>query len=341
MARRLRRGALTFAVAAVLLAALGLPLASPIARAADAGAALGYARTLGPHAATVPFTVNATDAPAFTPSTLTGAQAGDNVSVWVHNLGALPHTFTVVPVPNYAFPSSISPAALNAWFAANGSLANLSLAPGGSGWANFTLPASSAGASFEFLSVVPYQFQAGMSGTLQVAVGGPSAVLSVQSTTSFQFLPNILVANATSFPIALEVKVTNVGSLYHTFTLDPLPGVFLSPSNFTSFFQAHPPLVDLQVPAQDGAQVNGTFVIDHAGVYEFLCEAPGHFANGMNGTLWVGIAPPPAAAPLSTAIVSIGVLAGVAALLLAGTLLALAASYVGRFPRAPPGAGHP
>jgi uncharacterized cupredoxin-like copper-binding protein len=319
----------------------GLPLAGPIAAASHAGNAVEYARAAHPLAAPVNFTVNMTDTPAFAPSTLSGAASGEAVSVKLDNVGLFPHSFTVSRIPNYEIPAGFTPAELDAWFAANGSLANVSVAPGATGWANFTLPSNSSGLSFEFVSVVAYQFQAGMSGKLEVAAGAPSELLSVSALSSLAFSPNVLVANASGYPVTIEVEVTNVGTLSHTWTLSALPNVFPTPTNFSAFFQQHPPLANLAVPAVDGGVVNATFTIPAPGVYAFLCEIPGHFANGMNGTLWVGLLPPAPAAPLSTAVVQTGILAGAGALLLIGVVLTLGATFSGRFPRAPRGGSAP
>lgn len=336
---RARRAALALAVAAGLLFLAGWPLAAPIARAANEARHLEWGTELHPAATTATFLVNATDAPAFGPSALHGPAAGSNVSVKVHNIGVYPHSFTVAKVAGFLLDRNWSPSELNAWFNANGSLANVSVAPGATAWANFSLPASSVGEFFEFVSVVPYQFQAGMAGILSVAAGGPSVKLAEQATATFQFLPNVLIVNATKYPVVVEVDITDVGALQHTWTLSALPDVFVTPGNFSSYFTQHPPLANVQI-SNAGTTYNATFTLGGPGVYEYLCTIPGHFANGMNGTLWVGIQPPPPPAPLSTAIVEEGVLLGAGGLLGAAVLLAFASNYVGRFPPSRPAHGH-
>jgi uncharacterized cupredoxin-like copper-binding protein len=336
--RRLLRGGAGFAIAATALLLLGIPLVAPIAHAESAARSLEYGHPVHPAATRVNFTVNATDAPAFLPATLRGAQAGDNVSIRVQNLGSYPHTFTLSKVPNFLLNRNWTPGQLDAWFRANGSFANVSVNPGAVGWANFSVPVNATGASFEFASVVPYQFQAGMQGFLAISAGGPSVVLDLKATSQFQFLPGVLVANATKFPVVLEIKVSVVGQGSHTFTLSAIPGVFVTSSNYTAYFNQHAPLVNLQLP-QSGTIYNSTFLVPSAGAYEFICTVPGHFLAGMNGTLWVGVQPPSPPAMLSTALVQTGVLVGAGVLMIFAVMLAVASQYVGRFPRtvAPPG----
>ncbi|MCI4344420.1 MAG: hypothetical protein L3J87_02185, partial [Thermoplasmata archaeon] len=108
---------------------------------------------------TVNLTVNATDAPAFVPNGLS-APAGDRVAFHLVNQGAYNHTFTLSTNGSVILPRSLSPAALDRYFQKNGSWLNLSLPPGASRFANVTLPATAAGLAFEFVSLVPYQFQA-------------------------------------------------------------------------------------------------------------------------------------------------------------------------------------
>jgi uncharacterized cupredoxin-like copper-binding protein len=339
--RRGRRWSFAFGIGALLLLAAGLPLAAPIAHAAAAGRSVEYASV---HPALPPttarFFVNLTDTPAFSPATLSNVAVGENVSVHLNNTGAFNHTFTVSKLPNVAINRSISPDLLYRWFAQNGSLANVSLAPGHSAWANFSVPGNSTGGSYEIVSLVPYQFQAGMIGSLVVTGGHPAAVLSEEAVASpLSFLPNTLVVNATSFPLNVEVELTDVGALPHTWTLSAFPNLILNTGNFTSFFSSHAPLANIVV-ASAGQVANATFTVGGKGIYEYICQEPGHFAGGMYGFLYVGIPPPAVAAPLSSSIVQEGVLAGAAVLLAIAVVIALASNYLGRFPPPPPGAGH-
>jgi uncharacterized cupredoxin-like copper-binding protein len=283
-----------------------------------------------------------TDAPAFEPSGIS-AVAGGAVDVFLKNVGSYPHTFTVSTVANQTLNRSWTPTELSAFFHANGSRANVSVAPGTSVWSNFTVPPDSAGASFEFVSLVPYQFQAGMSGFLNVTGGSSAGAVRLTDQTAgagLAFVPGILQANATGYPVTIDIAVANLGSTAHTWTLVPQADVNLTPGNFSSYFQAHPAAANVNVPTTPGTVVWANFTVPKAGVYQFLCEIPGHFAAGMVGDLYVGIPAPAPAATLSDALVEPILLVGAGALIGVGVVLAAAASLVGRIPPAAPKSHH-
>ena len=290
----------------------------------------------------VNLSVNLTDAPSFSPSALT-AKAGTVVDLKLANTGAYNHTFTVANVSGFVFPTTFSPDQLSAWFVANGSLANVALSGGQSTSVNISIPAADDGDSFEVVSLIPYQFQAGMHGFLNISSGGasgPGVQVTESTNDQLRFLPDQLTVNATVFPVNVDVQVTNQGSTPHTFTLEAQSNNTLSPGNYTQYFTAHPPMADVSLNTA-GAVVWANFTVAKAGVYEYICRIPGHFSNGMFGWLYVGVTPAPAAAGPSTAIVQEGVLIGAGSLLGLGALFTLGASLTGRFPRAPrPPAGH-
>ena len=293
---------------------------------------VGQARPL---ASAVNVTMNLTDEPAFSPSIVT-VPAGSSVAIHLDNIGEYPHTFTLCARSDVVLSSSLTPAGVYDFFRANGSLANVSLAPGAQGWANLTFNASVAGpASFEFVSVVPYQFQSGMWGFLNLTSTGPGLELSENTTNAPGFVPDVLAAQPTHYPINLDVLVTNEGNLPHTFTVAPQTNVTLLPSNFTAYFVLHAPLVSANVPAGAGATIWANLTISGPGVYQYICEISGHFAAGMYGYLYVGVPPPASPTPPSTALVDTWVLGGSAALLGIGGVLAGVAAYTGRFPRRP------
>ena len=318
-------------MAGLLLTTIGLPFAAAFGTL-PAAPMVGEARPLE---STVNVTMNLTDQPAFSPSAVT-APAGSSVSIHLDNVGNFLHTFTLCAQPGVVLPSSLTPAGVYDFFRTNGSLANVTLAPGTQGWANLTFNASVAGpAAFEFVSVVPYQFQSGMRGFLNLTSTGPGLELSENTTNAPGFVPNVLAAAPTHYPINLDVLVTNEGNLPHTFTVAPQSNVSLLPSNFTAYFAQHPALVSASVPASAGGTIWGNFTIPGPGVYQYICEIPGHFAAGMYGYLYVGVPPPAQPSPPSTALVDAGVLGGSAALLGIGVVLAVVAAYSGRFPRRP------
>lgn len=284
---------------------------------------------------TVNLTVNLTDQPGFSPAFL-AVPAGSSVSIYLDNIGNYTHTFTLSARSDVVLSTSLSPAQLYGFFQSNGSLANVSLAPGAQGWANVTFNASASGpASFEFVSVVPYQFQAGMWGFLNLTSTGPGLVLSENTTNAPGFVPNVLSAVPAHYPSNLNVLVTNVGDLPHTFTVVPQSNVSLLPSNFTAYFTQHAPLVSSDVPPSPGGSSWANFTIVGPGIYQYICEIPGHFAAGMYGYLYVGVAPPAPPTPPSTGVVDAWVLGGTTALLGIGVVLAVVAAYSGRFPRHP------
>jgi uncharacterized cupredoxin-like copper-binding protein len=287
----------------------------------------------------VNFTLNATDAPAFQPNTLTGAHAGDAISVKIVNTGRFNHTFTLTKTPGIQLNTSWSPEQLEGWFRTNGSLANVSVGPGATAWANFSIPANATGGTFLFLSLVPYQYQSGMKGTLVVSAGAPTASLTEQATAGLQFVPSVLAVNATHYPITIEVAVTDVGALVHSWTLNPLANVTLTPGNFSSFFASHAPAANLLVSSA-GQTVNATFTLNGPGIYQYICTQPGHFQGGMAGSLYVGVAPPAPVQAVSTGIVQAGILAAAGALVVIAAVVAFASNYVGRVPP-PSGPRHP
>jgi uncharacterized cupredoxin-like copper-binding protein len=347
--RALRRGATASIVVGVMLLGVGLPLVTPLARAVAAGSEIGYPHyglapdVNGTSNSTVNVTMNVTDAPAFQPSAI-NVTVNQTVSLTIVNRGNYSHTFTLSSNGSYVLPTNITPENLSLYFQQHPPIVNVTLNASQTVHANFTMNGSTAGGRFEYVSVVPYQFQAGMYGFVSVAqlAKGPPMTFYTNATNDLHFVPAVLDAeNATSLPVKIVVDFGNVGSLSHTFTLSPIEGYNLSPSNFTTFFSTHHPLVDMPVPTSPGTYNTGSAVILKKGFYEFICTVPGHFASGMFGFLYVGVKPPvTVGAPLSTAIVSSGVLVAGAAVLGIGIVLAVIATYSGRIPRKPPSSEH-
>ncbi len=276
-------------------------------------------------------TVNLTDAGTFNPSALT-ASAGSTVTFLLHNTGAYTHSFTLSKVANLTLNRSWSPTQLYRFFASNAS-ENVSVAPGASTSVTLAIPATWAGGSFEFVSIVPYQFQAGMLGFLNVtgSGGGLSVTITDQTATSaLSFVPDAIAIDVTSFPLTVTVEVSNLGTIGHTWTLVAQPNVNLTPSGFTSYFQAHPPALNLAVPTSPGVTATANFTLTGKGTYEYICTVPGHFAANMFGFLYVDVPPPSPPAVPSTAIVAGWALAGAGAILGIAVALAAAAAYVGR-----------
>ena len=335
--RPLRRAAPWF-IAALLVATLGLPAAAGAFGHLPSVPLVGYAHPSGSaHNGTTNTTtllVNMTDTPRYSPQYLS-APSNSSVTFDLVNQGAIAHTFTLLDQPGVRLNSSWTPAEVDQYFAQNGSLVNLSVPAGGQANATVVFNASTAFDTFEFVSVVPYQFQAGMLGLLNLTSMAPGLQAYENTTDTYQFLPAVLVANTTHYPFNLDVLVTNTGNLGHTFTLAGQTNVTLTPATYTAYFAQHPPLVNVNVPSGAGSTVWANFTVAAPGVYQYICEVSGHFANGMSGLLYVGVAPPAQAAAPSTAVVEVWVLVGSGVLLGFGVLAAFIASYAGRFPSAP------
>jgi uncharacterized cupredoxin-like copper-binding protein len=324
------RRAVPWFLAAVLLASVGLPAAAGAFGRLPVAPQIGLAHPLN----VTSIEVNMTDTPRFAPAYVS-VPAGANTTFHLVNQGTYTHTFTLLAQPGVVLNTSWTPTQLDSYLAQNGSLANVSIAPNSQ--FNETVPfnKSTAFESFEFVSTVPYQFQAGMYGFVNVTSTQAGLQVSENTSDQLQFLPNALSATASHFPFNLDVLVTNMGAFAHTFTVAPQSNVTLSPANFTQYLQQHAPLVRANVPTGAGATVWANFTVSAPGVYEYICEIPGHFASGMSGFLYVDVPLPPPVAPLSTAIIQGWVLAGSAVLLGIGVLLATVSAYVGQFPKGP------
>lgn len=344
--RTLRRAAIATLVTSVVLLAAVLPLVAPVARAIQEGQQLGQPRVsaapaVPPH---VNVTINTSNVPAFVPNAI-HVTSGQNLTITLNNNGTYDHTFTLSSNGSERFPLNWSPTELSAYFSAHPPLLNVTMPGMSSEVVNLSVNASMAGGHFEFVSLVPYQFQAGLYGFLNVTPPVTTQLtFYVNATaTSLRFVSDELNASSEkSFPFAVTVYFGNLGSLSHTFTLSPLPNYNLSSANYTAFFTQHLPLVSIPVPTTTGTYNNGSFVISAPGYYEYICTIPGHFASGMDGFLYAGIPtpPPPVTPVVSTALVQTEVLIGGGSLLGIGVVLAAAASIAGRVPPPKPGEGH-
>ena len=342
LARSSRRAARAFLLAGLLLLGAGSALSFAPASPASHARVLSTGGGPGGSGNITNVTINATDAPAFDPADVS-AIAGSVVSFELVNVGNFTHTFTLSRVANVSFDPRWTPDELDHFFAVNGSMVNVTLAPHSTSWTNVSVPQSAAQGSFEFVSLVPYQFQAGMSGFLNVTGGpsGPVVPLATAGTNSLSWVPDVLSINSSNYPVSVSVALRNLGQLGHTFAIESTPGVNLS-SNFTTYFATHPPLALVTLPTSGGSVAYANFTISGKGVYEFICTIPGHFIpGGMFGFLYVGVTPPAPAAPPSTAIVQEGVLLVGGGLVGVGVVLAVAAAYTGRFPRSSAPPGHP
>jgi uncharacterized cupredoxin-like copper-binding protein len=276
-------------------------------------------------------TLNMTDTPRFAPQ-FVSAPAGTTARFHLVNQGAFPHTFTLLAQPGVRLNSSWTPGEIDHYFAVNGSLANVSVAAGSQANATVAFNASTAFDSFEFVSMTPYQFQAGMFGLVNLTTTAPGLTGSENTTDSYAFVPAILSASSAHYPFNLDVLVTNLGDLSHTFTLVGQTNVTLTPASYPAYLLQNPPIANANVPGGPGSTVWANFTVPGPGIYQYFCTVSGHFQNGMTGFLYVGVPPPPLPAPPSTAIIEGWVLIGSGVLLGIGVLAAAASAYIGRFP---------
>ncbi len=331
---RLRRAAFGLLIAGILLGLGGVPAIALAYSDMHPGPLIGHAIRESVAPSNQSLTMNLTDRPQFQPA-FVSVNVSTNLTIKLQNIGQLDHSFTVSKLPNVLLNRSWSPAQLDQYFATNGSLVNVSVAPGTQTSVNLSFNASSGLDSFEFVSVVPYQFQAGMLGFINVS-GGPGLYLSDNATNSLTFVPSLLEANISHFPAVLNVQIFNLGAFSHTWTLASQSNVSLSPGNFSTYFQSHPPLANAPVPSTAGQSVWANFTIQGGGIYQYICQIPDHFAAGMTGFLYIDVPLPAPQIPPSTAIVQGGVLIGTGVLLGIGVVLVAAAALVGRFPKAVP-----
>ena len=343
--RTLRRAAIASLVISAVLLAVVLPLVAPVAHAAEAGEQMGrpHVSAASPVAPHVNVTINTTSAPAFVPNAI-HATSGQNLTITLNNNGSYNHTFTLSANGTETFPLNWSPTELSGYFAANPPLVNVTMPAHSTEYVKVSVNASMAGGHFEFVSVLPYQFQAGLYGFLNVTPPVTSQLtFYVNASDKLLFVSNELNASSVSkFPVEITVFFGTLGVLSHTFTLSPLPNYNLSSANYTTFFTQHAPLVSIPVPLSAGSYNNGSFVISTPGYYEYICTVPGHFASGMFGFLYVGVATPAVSvtAAASTAIVQSEILIGGGSLLAIGLILAAAASVTGRVPPKSGGEAH-
>lgn len=331
------RLAAPWVIAGLLLASAGVASFTLAPGTFRVGPSVGVAHVVPSPTNNVNVTVNMTDAPAFVPAKI-ASSAGSTVTFHLANVGNFNHSFTLARQANVTLSPGWSPGQLESYFARNGSLANTTLTGGQSANVSVSFTGPYSAGQFEFVSVVPYQFQAGMYGFVTVSpTPGGNATTSDNTTDTLSFVPSSIFVGTTSemhFPIFVHVQVLNLGSLVHTFTLAPQSNVTVTVANYTAYFAAHAPLTNVTVPS--GGSIWANFTMNGPGVYMYICEEPGHFASGMLGFLYVNVPVPASAAP-STAVVLIWVLGAAGVVVAVGLILTIIASYTGRFPPKPKG----
>ena len=91
----------------------------------------------------------------------------------------------------------------------------------------------------------------------------------------------------------VAITITQTDDVPHTFTLSPIAGFTFNPSTNTTtdlnnFFRAHPPLVNVTIPAGQATIHVPPFTAPPFGIYEYVCLVAPHFQAGMYGFLGSG-----------------------------------------------------
>ena len=186
------RTALPWAIAGILLASVALASFTLTPGLVRIGPSVGVAQVTPSASGDPTLEVNLTDAPAFSPNKIQ-VNAGAQVTFDLANRGNLSHSFTLADQPNVTLDPTWTPSQLDQYFANNGSLANRTLASGGTASVTVNFTGRYSSGTFEFVSVVPYQFQAGMSGTVTVTPQpGGNATTTDNTTDSLTYVPQNL-----------------------------------------------------------------------------------------------------------------------------------------------------
>lgn len=144
--------------------------------------------------------------------------------------------------------------------------------------------------------------------------------VNMSATTSFSFVPNSFTVLPGSH---VQVDITQMANFEHTFTVSPLVNATIpssdTPSELASFFNAHPPVVNVSLGSTPGIVIVVTFIAPATlGTYEFLCLI--HFPT-MTGVMTVASSLPSPSnssgvSPLEIAgigaVAAVAVIAGVA-----------------------------
>lgn len=108
--------------------------------------------------------------------------------------------------------------------------------------------------------------------------GGDAGADITATTTEYQFTPDAWSVSAGEF----SIELVNGGSIEHEWAVIELGEDIESEEEFAE------DIVLLEVEAiAAGESTTESFTIDEAGTYQVICALPGHFDEGMEGTLTV------------------------------------------------------
>jgi hypothetical protein len=152
-----------------------------------------------------------------------------------------------------------------------------------------------------------------------LATGSP---LPMTASPGFKFAPaEFAFPNPSILNTTIDVTFTDGDTIAHTFTIGSRQG-WVIPNTYTSgqlaaYFAAYPPMFTIN--ATNPGSYPGNFTAPPAaGWYEFVCNEPGHFQEGMYGFIAFG---EPLPANLTVTAPSVG--PGTAVFIIVGTIVAL------------------
>lgn len=123
-------------------------------------------------------------------------------------------------------------------------------------------------------------------GRVTVGVASNSLTVTVGSTFSFTLSTDEVTPGDN-----VSVTIVQTDDVQHTFTLSSVANWAFTDANTTSdlqkFFAAHPPLVNVTIPAGQST-LTASFIAPAFGEYEYVCLVAGHFQAGMRGFLGSG-----------------------------------------------------
>lgn len=160
-----------------------------------------------------------------------------------------------------------------------------------------------------------------------ISSSAPVEDVAISTEYAFEFQPPVVTVTAGD---TIDLVVTQADDIPHTFTLSSVVNYTIPSTDSTSqlydFFNAHPPLVNLSLPATVGAQAFDNFTAPPVGTYEFVCEIPGHFTEGMYGFLTSSSQTHPSNGGSTTSFplseLELGAIGGVVVILVVGVAIA-------------------
>jgi uncharacterized cupredoxin-like copper-binding protein len=145
-----------------------------------------------------------------------------------------------------------------------------------------------------------------------------ATTFALSAEQGFSFSPSEISNVATGVNVTGQVTDADTTGTAHTFTIMSVQGVVLpTTTDIATYLAAHPAMATVNLTSP-GVTYPVTFKAPATGWYEFVCQEPGHFAQGMFGFIAFGEALP---ANLSTAAPNES--PGAAVFIIIGTIVSL------------------